>query len=89
MTNAMEKGIRIDERRLKVAMITAGIKTDKELAKKADVDERTIRNAKSKGSISWEAWGKISAAIGCNPIDLIVTPGYPDPKSATLANLLI
>lgn len=83
------KGVRVDEKRLKIAMTAAGIKTDRELAKRSGVDERTIRNAKRLGSISWDAWVKMATAIGCNPIDLIVTPGFPLPKSETLAALLI
>ena len=89
MSETIERGIRVDEKRLKVAMVAAGIKTDRELAKKSGIDERTIRNAKRIGSISWDAWNRIASAIGCNPIDLIVTPGYPRPKSETLADLLI
>lgn len=40
------RGVRVDEKRLKVAMTAAGIKTDRELAQRSGIDERTIRNAK-------------------------------------------
>jgi len=84
-----EKTIRVDEKRLKVAMIAAGIKTDRDLAEKSGVDERTIRNVKRLGTCSFDAWNKLAMAIGCNPIDLLVTQGYPDPNWVTLAALSI
>lgn len=82
-----DKGIRLDAKRLRVAMSAAGINTDRELAERSEVDERTIRNAKKLGSCSFEVWNKLAAAIGCSPIDLLVTPGYPDPNWEALAAL--
>lgn len=80
---------RIDEGRLNTAMKAANLETDKDLATASGVDERTIRNIKSNGSGSFEVWTKLAEACGCNPIDLLVTPGFPDPNWAALAALSI
>ncbi len=83
------RNVRIDAKRLKIAMTIKGLETDKDLAAASGVDERTIRNIKSNGSGSFEVWNRLAEACGCNPIDLLVTPGYPDPNWAALAALSI
>ena len=85
----LERSVRIDPQRLKITMTAAGIHTDKELAEKANITIRTITNVKKFGTCSWDAWNSIASAIGCNPIDLLVTQGYPDPKWAALAALSV
>lgn len=82
-----ERSIRVDSRRLDIAMAAAGIRTDKELAAKSGVEDRTIRNVRSSGTCSFKVLNSLADAIGCNPIDLLVTPGYPDPKWGALAAL--
>jgi DNA-binding Xre family transcriptional regulator len=84
-----ERTIKVDSRRLDVALAAAGIRTDNELAEKSGVDERTIRNVRRLGSCSFKVLNNLADAIGCNPIDLLVTPGYPDPKWEALAALLV
>lgn len=83
------RSIRIDERRLRVAMAAAGINTYKDLSEKSGVDLRTINNIKRLGTCQFEAWNRLAATIGCNPIDLLVTQGYPNPNWAALAALSI
>lgn len=85
----VERDIKVDSRRLDVAMAAAGIRTDNELAQKSTVDERTIRNVRKLGTCSFKVLNSLADAIGCNPIDLLVTPGYPDPKWEALAALLV
>lgn len=82
-----ERTIRVDSRRLDIALAAAGIRTDADLALKSGVDERTIRNVRKLGTCSFKVLNGIADAIGCNPIDLLVTPGYPDPKWEALAAL--
>lgn len=79
--------VKIDERRLDIAMAAAGIKTDEALAGMSKIDARTIRNVRSNGVCSFKVWNALATAIGCNPIDLLVTTGYPDPKWEALAAL--
>lgn len=81
--------VKLDEKRLNIAMAAAGIKTDEELAKLSEIDARTIRNVRTTGSCSFKVWNSLAKAIGCNPIDLLVTPGYPDPKWEALAALSV
>lgn len=69
--------IRFDTQRLKIAMAIAGINTEKELAKRSGVDARAIRYIKERGTLTFETWNKLALAIGCNPLDLIVTDGHP------------
>lgn len=80
--------VKVDEKRLNVAMAAAGIKTDDELGKLSEVDARTIRNVRTTGSCSFKVWNALAKATGCNPIDLLVTTGHPDPKWEALAVLL-
>lgn len=85
--DSVQMEIRVDERRLDIAMAAAGIRSDTELSKRSEVDERTIRNVRNSGSCSFKVWNSLAKAIGCNPIDLLVTTGYPDPKWDALAAL--
>lgn len=87
--NGSERQIKFDSRRLDVAMAIAGIKTDEELGKRAGIDKRTIWNARNLGKINFTSLNGIAAALGCNPIDLLVTPGFPDPKWEALADLSV
>lgn len=81
--------VKLDERRLDIAMAAAGIRTDEDLAKRSKIDARTIRNIRTTGSCSFKVWNALASAIGCNPIDLLVTTGYPDPKWEALAALSV
>lgn len=85
----IERAIKVDSRRLDVALAVAGIRSDRELSEKSGVDERTLNNVRRLGSCSFKVLNSIADAIGCNPIDLLVTPGYPDPKWGALAALSV
>ena len=89
MQTVINKDVRIDNKRLDVAMAAAGVKTDKALDSLSGVDERTIRNVRRNGKASFEVWNKLATALDCNPIDLLVTEGYPDPKWAALVALSV
>lgn len=71
----------MDTVRLDVAKSTNAIRTDRELAKRAGITDRTLRNIRNSGNVSMDILEKIAIAVNWNPIDLIATPGYPDPKS--------
>jgi len=81
--------VKLDEKRLDVAMAAAGIRTDEKLAEMSKIDARTIRNIRTTGICSFKVWNALAQSIGCNPIDLVVTPGYPDPKWEALAALSV
>lgn len=89
MHKEKELDVRIDSRRLDIAMAIAGISTDKELARRADLSLRTIAKVREAEDISFKSWNSLARALGCNPIDLLVTPGYPDPKLAALVALSV
>lgn len=83
----VERGMRVSGQRLDIAMAVAGVKSDEELAKRAGIDKRTLWNARNLGVISFKVLNQIAEVLNCNPIDLLVTPGFPDPKWDTLAAL--
>ncbi len=49
------------------------------LAKVSNVSEPTITRMKRGETFNSETLGKIAKALGCNPIDLLDTKGYPAP----------
>lgn len=79
--------IRVDSRRLDIALAARGIRSDVELSELSGVDARTIRNVRRLGTCTFKVLNQLAAAIECNPIDLLVTPGYPDPKWDALVAL--
>jgi len=83
----MNKEVRIDEKRLNIAMAVGGIDSDSKLAEKSGVDQRTILNVRRHGTCTFKVWNLLSKACGVNPIDLLITTGYPDPKWEALAAL--
>lgn len=89
MQRETTRTIRVDEKRLDVAMAAAGIKTDKALSQLSGVTDRTIRNIRQDGTCSFKIWNDLAAALGCNPIDLLTTQGYPDPNWAALVALSV
>ncbi len=84
-----KKGVRVDEKRLNIAMAAAGVRTDEALAELAGVTGQTIRNIRASGTCSLRVLGGLATAVDCNPIDLLVTPGFPDPKLDALAAMSV
>ena len=82
--NGVTPDVRLDGRRLDICMAIAGIKTDIELARRAELNPRTITSVRSTGEFSKGTLRALGRALRCNPIDLIVTPGFPDPKLDSL-----
>jgi DNA-binding Xre family transcriptional regulator len=81
------KILRVDEKRLDLAMASAGIRQYEDLADAAKISSQTIRNIRKDGICSMNVLASLADALNCNPIDLIVTPGFPDPKLEALAAL--
>ena len=79
--------LKVSSQRLDIAMAVAGIKTDEDLAKRAGIDKRTLWNARKLGVVSFGVLARVAAVLKCNPIDLLETPGFPDPKWEALAAL--
>lgn len=87
MEDVTTKKLRVDSRRLDIAMAAAGVRTDNALAELADITDRTIRNIRTAETCSMQVLERIADALGCNPIDLLTTPGFPDPKLGALVAL--
>ena len=83
----MAMTMRVDSKRLELAMAAAGIRQYEDLANISGITSQTIRNIRKSGICSMNALAALAAALKCNPIDLIVTPGFPDPKLDALAAL--
>ena len=81
------KTLRVDSKRLDLAMAAAGIRQYEDLADAASISSQTIRNIRKEGICSMNVLSALADALNCNPIDLIVTPGFPDPKLEALAAL--
>ena len=81
------KTLRVDSKRLDLAMAAAGIRQYEDLADAAKISSQTIRNIRKDGVCSMNVLIGLADALNCNPIDLIVTPGFPDPKLEALAAL--
>ena len=84
-----EKQLVLDSKRLDIAMVTADIKSDEELARRISVTSGTIRNIRRTGRCQFDTLNAIAIAVGRNPIDLLVTPGHPDPNLVALAALSV
>jgi hypothetical protein len=74
--------IRLDERKVKVLMAMNGIDTLPELAEKAGMHYNSVYKMVNTGRFSIDSIESLANVLGCNPIDLVTTEGYPDPKSA-------
>lgn len=81
------KTLKVDKKRLDLAMAQAGIRQYEDLATAAEISSQTIRNIRRDGICSMNVLAALASALDCNPIDLIVTPGFPDPKLEALAAL--
>lgn len=73
--------IRLDERRVKVLMAMNGIDSLPELAEKLNMHYNSVYKMVNTGRFSIDSIEALADVLKCNPIDLITTEGYPDPKS--------
>lgn len=71
--------LRIDERKVKIFMASAGIDTIEELARRAEISPATMYNYFNGQSFRSSTVDKIAVILGCNSIDLISTNGTPPP----------
>jgi DNA-binding Xre family transcriptional regulator len=76
--------IRLDERKVKVLMAMNAIDTLPALAEKAGMHYNSIHKMVKSGRFSIESLEALANVLGCNPIDLVTTEGFPDPKSPAL-----
>ena len=84
---ASQKNLRIDRERVDILMKDRGISSFAELARVAGLHPNTlVKVLKGKNWDSSTA-EKLAAALDCNPIDLQVAEGYPDPNWEALAVL--
>ena len=75
---------RLDERRVKVLMAMKGIDSLPELAEKAGMHYNSVYKMVNTGRFSIDSIEAVANVLECNPIDLITTEGFPDPKSVAL-----
>lgn len=83
-----QSNLRIDERRVRVAMAMRGIDSYADLAKMTDMHYNSILKILSTGRFSVDSAEALANALGVNPIDLMVTEGFPAPNWDALANQL-
>lgn len=76
--------LRLDERKVKVLMAMNGIDSLPELAEAAGMHYNSVYKMVNTGRFSIDSLESLSNVLHCNPIDLITTEGYPDPKSVPL-----
>lgn len=76
--------IRLDERRVKVLMAMKGIDSLPELAEMAKMHYNSVYKMVNTGRFSIDSLEALADVLQCNPIDLITTEGFPDPKSVAL-----
>lgn len=79
--------VRLDTHRLDIAMALRGIRSYIQLADEAGMSARNLQYAMREGRCTFDVLNKLAVALGVNPIDLLVTPGHPDPKLAALVAL--
>lgn len=77
----MPNQFRIDKYRLEFLMEQKGIKTLQELADMSGVHRNSLTRILRGERWTSDTATKLADALGCNPIDLLVARGYPDPKS--------
>ncbi len=85
MAEEVKRRVLVDPVRLDVAMAQAQVKSDEELSRRSNVTRQTINNIRTANSCSLRVLGDLAHALGINPIDLLITPGFPDPKALALA----
>jgi plasmid maintenance system antidote protein VapI len=62
-----------------------GVSMLQELAERAGIHPNTLTKVLSGESWTPETAVKLAVALNCNPIDLLVAEGFPDPNWAALA----
>lgn len=80
--------IRVDKQRVKVLMAIRGIDNYQDLATKTGMHYNNLLRMVNTGRFSVDSLEQLANALSVNPIDLIVTPGYPDPNLEPLARIL-
>jgi transcriptional regulator with XRE-family HTH domain len=71
--------LRIDGERVHALMREKGIRSVQELAAMSGVHANTLTPVLRGGGWSARTAERLAAALGCNPIDLLVSEGYPEP----------
>jgi len=78
----MDNQFRIDKHRLEFLMEQKGIRTLQQLAEISGVHGNTLTRILRGEKWTSDTATKLADALDCNPIDLLVAKGYPDPKLA-------
>lgn len=70
----------VDWKKVRIYMALRGINTEGELTKIAGLNRETVVQLK-KGESCFESKtvSRLAVALGCNPLDLLRTEGFPDP----------
>ena len=71
---------RINEEAVRVLMVKNNIKSLEELARTANLNSLTLRRLfEDKMAFKSETIKKLARALNCNPLDILIVEGYPDP----------
>lgn len=71
--------LRINEQMVRMKMVERGIRTVEDLAERTGVTSLTIRTLFKGGDFRAVTLQKLSLALGCNPLDLLIVEEFPDP----------
>lgn len=75
----------IDRTRVRVLMERAGIETLTDLAERAGLHQNTLTKILRGEEFRSTTAEKLAKALSCNPVDLQVAEGFPDPNLVALA----
>jgi len=78
--------LRIDRKRVEALMEKKGLLTMQELAKASGVHANTLTVIMRGGNWNAKTAERLAAALDCNPVDLLVAEGYPEPFLAAPAS---
>lgn len=78
--------VKLDKTRVKVAMAMKGIDDYSQLAKQAGMHYNNVYKMVKTGRFSVDSISALAEALDVNPIDLLVTPGFPPPNLAAPAH---
>lgn len=71
---------RINEEAVRVLMLRNNIKSIEALAKRAELNSLTVRRLfEGEMAFKSETIKKLAKALNCNPLDLLLVEGFPDP----------
>lgn len=80
MTEQSKPRFKVNEKAVRVFMAAMGIDTLEKLAEDAGITSMTLRRL-FKGDMPFKSSTieSLARVLGCNPLDILIVDGYPDP----------